>query len=118
MHRVVNEYNAFKLNEYQGTFEVVSGNVDSDNKFWMDWAIASEYNSEVGGSIPVKKDDGSYRNIPVKVVLGDRQKAIANLRWLLGQLGGYDPEEPSKPSAQEPSAQEPSAQEPLDNVPF
>jgi hypothetical protein len=109
MHRIVNQYNAFKLNEYQGIFEVVSGNVN-DDKFWMDWAIASEYDSEAGGSIPAKKDNGSYRNVPVKVVLGNREDAIANLKWLLAQLEQKsDPGEPSIPEPEPP---------PNDDVPF
>lgn len=104
MHRVVNQYNAFKLNDYQGTYEIVSGN-DNEGKFWMDWTIASEYDSDVGHGVPVKKEDGSYRNVPVKVILGNRQEAIANLRWLLGQLEGHD-------------VGEPPAKEPSDDVPF
>jgi hypothetical protein len=94
MHRVVDQYNAFTLNEYQGTFEVVSGNVDNDDKFWMDWAIASKYDSSAGHSVPVQKDDGSHRNVPIKVVLGNKEEAIANLRWLLGELEGHDLEKP------------------------
>lgn len=109
MHKIVSQYNAFKLNEYNGIFEIVSGNVDNNDKFWMDWAIASEYSSEAGGSIPVKKDNDSYRNIPVKVVLGDRQEAIANLRWLLDKLEGHNPEEPESPGSEPP---------PNDDVPF
>jgi hypothetical protein len=109
MHRVVNQYNAFKLNEYRGTFEVVSGN-ENEGKFWMDWAIASEYDSEAGGGIPAKKDDGSYRNVPVKVVLGDRDEAIENLKWLLAQL-----EQKSDPGEPAPPESEPS---PNDDVPF
>jgi accessory colonization factor AcfC len=105
MHRKVNDYNAFKLNEYQGTFEIVSGN-DNDGKFWMNWAIASEYDSDAGHSVPVKKDNGSYRNVPVKVVLGNREQAVENLKWLLGQLEGHDLDEPLP----EPS--------PNDDVPF
>jgi hypothetical protein len=112
MHKVVNQYNAFKLNEYNGTFEIVSGN-DSDGKFWMDWAIASEYDSGVGHSVPAKKDDGSYRNTPVKVVLGSREQAIENLKWLLGQLEGHDSGEPLPEPG--PGSGEPP---PNDDVPF
>jgi accessory colonization factor AcfC len=85
----------------------VSGN-ENEGKFWMDWAIASEYDSDVGHGVPVKKDDGSYRNLPIKVVLGNREDAIANLKWLLAQLEGTQ-EEPAPPGP-----------EPLpdDDVPF
>lgn len=112
MHKVVDQYNAFKLNEYNGTFEIVSGN-DSEGKFWMNWAIASEYDSEAGGSIPAKKDNGSYRNVPIKVILGNREKAVENLKWLLGQLEGHNPEESSMDESQEKVHQEPD-----NDVPF
>jgi hypothetical protein len=46
MHRKVNQYNAIKLNCYNDTFEIVSGNESEDGKFWMAWAIASEYDSK------------------------------------------------------------------------
>lgn len=88
-HKVINEHNAIKLNCYNSTYEIVSGNVSDDDKFWMNWTIASEYDSEAGHSVPVKKDDGKYRNTPVKVVLGDKNQAIENLRWLLGELEGH-----------------------------
>jgi accessory colonization factor AcfC len=113
MHKVVNQYNAFKLNEYNGTFEIVSGDVDNNGKFWMNWTIASEYDSDVGHSVPVKKDDDSYRNVPIKVVLGDRQEAIENLKWLLGKLEGHDSKEPESPGPG------PGPEPPLsDDVPF
>lgn len=95
MHRKVSEYNAFKLNEYQGTYEIVSGN-DNDGKFYMAWGIASEYSPDVNSGVPVKKDDGKYRNVPIKVILGNREEAIENLKWLLDQLQGHDPGEPPK----------------------
>lgn len=88
MHKVVNPNNAFKLNKYNDTYELVGGNESDDGKFWMDWAIASEFDSEVGHSIPVIKGDGKYRNVPIKVILGDKEQAIENLRWLLGELEG------------------------------
>ena len=71
MYREVNPNNAFQLNCYNGTYEVVNGNVN-DGKFWMDWTIASEYDSDAGHSVPVKKDDGRYRNTPVKVIPGNK----------------------------------------------
>ena len=112
MHRVVNQYNAFELNEYNGKYEIVNGNVDDKGKFWIDWNIASEYNSEIGGSVPVKKDDGSYRNTPAKVLLGDKDQAIENLKWLLAQLVGS--------SMQEPDSGQPDSEEPPlgDDAPF
>lgn len=97
MHRVINQLNAFKLNEYQGTYEVVSGN-DNDGTFYMAWAIASEYDSGTNSSKPFKKEDGKYRNVPIKVVLGDKEEAIENLKWLLKQLEGESPSpEPGSP---------------------
>jgi hypothetical protein len=91
MHKVVNPNNAFKLNEYNDTQELVGGNVSEDGKFWMDWAIASEYDSSAGHSVPVKKDDGKYRNVPIKVILGDsKEQAIENVKWLLGELEGHE----------------------------
>jgi accessory colonization factor AcfC len=109
MYKVVDQYNAFKLNEYNGTFEIVSGN-DNEGKFWMDWAIASEYDSSVGHGVPVKKDDGSYRNVPIKVILGNKEEAVENLKWLLSQLEGHNPDEPPEPSGSKPL--------PNDDVPF
>jgi len=85
MHIKVNEYNAIELNEYNGIFELVAG-VEKDDKFFKNWNIASTYDSEVGGSVPSKKEDGRYRNVPAKVILGDREQAIKNLRLLLEQL--------------------------------
>jgi hypothetical protein len=102
MHKVVNANNALKLNEYQGTYEIVGGNVSDDGKFWMNWTIASEYDSVAGYSVPVKKDDGKYRNTPVKVILGDKAQAIENLRWLLGQLEGYEVVPPAEPESYAP----------------
>jgi putative FmdB family regulatory protein len=91
MHKIVNKNNALKLNEYNDTQELVSGNVSEDGKFWMDWAIASEYNSSEGHSVPVKKDDGKYRNVPIKIILGDsKEQAIENVKWLLGELEDHD----------------------------
>jgi hypothetical protein len=91
-HRVVNEYNAMKLNCYNGTYEIVSGNA-KDDKFYPEWAIVSRYDSDMGHGMPAKKDDGSYRVLPVKVVLGARAKAIENLEWLLGQLKEPTPDD-------------------------
>jgi hypothetical protein len=102
MHKIVNKNNAFKLNEYQGTYEIVSGNVSDDGKFWMNWTIASEYDSEAGHSVPVKRDDGKYRNTPVKVILGDKNQAIENLRWLLGELEGREVALPAEPEGDAP----------------
>lgn len=113
MHKVVNANNAFRLNEYNGTYEIVSGNVSDDGKFWMDWTIASEYDSEAGHSVPVKKDNGEYRNTPVKVILGDRDQAIENLRWLLGELEGHETG-PIAPPVPPPG----DAPLPDDDVPF
>ncbi|MBE9509345.1 MAG: hypothetical protein IMY71_00580 [Bacteroidetes bacterium] len=90
MHKVVDQYNAFKLNEYQGSFEVVGGNEGKDGKFYTTWVIVSEYDSIAGGGVPATKKDGSYRNIPIKIVLGSREEAIANLKWLLGQLEEHE----------------------------
>jgi len=86
MHKVVNQYNAFKLNKYRETFEIVSGSVGEDDKFYMDWVIASEYDPNAGGGVPVTKDDGSYRNQPVKIIIGELGPAIENVEWLLDEL--------------------------------
>lgn len=91
MHRVVNAHNAFKLSEYQGTYELVGGN-DNDGFFYMNWSIASTYDSEAGHSVPVTKDNGGYMNVPIKVVLGNKEQAIENLKWLLGKVEGHNPE--------------------------
>jgi hypothetical protein len=90
MHKKVDKYNAFRLNEYNGIFEIVSGNEGEDGKFYTNWVIASKYDSDVGGGVPVKKDTGTYRNLPVKVVLGDRATTIDSLGWLLNQIEEYD----------------------------
>lgn len=101
MHKVVDQYNALKLNKYQEIYEIVTGNVDENGKFWMNWAIASEYDSSVGHGVPVKKDDDSYRNLPIKIVLGDKEQAIENLKWLLSELTGTDsPEGLSEPASE------------------
>ena len=84
-HKVVNQYNAFRLNEYNDVFEIVSGN-DNEGVFYPTWVIVSEYSKDEGGGVPVKKDNGKYRNMPVKVILGNREEAIENLKWLLKQL--------------------------------
>lgn len=110
MHKKVDQYNAMKLSEYQGTFEVVSGNEGEDGKFYMEWAIRSEYDSSVGSGVPVTKDDGSYRVMPIKVVLGNREEAIENLKWLLGQL--------EQPEAAQPSSEPDTNKVPSDDVPF
>ena len=83
--REIDKYNAFKPNEYNGVFEIVSGQVNN-GIFYSAWTIASKF--EDGKSVPVKRDNGLYRNIPVKIVLGERQKAIENVKWLLSQLEG------------------------------
>ena len=85
-HRKVDTYNAMKLNEYNDTFEIISGNESDDGTFYPTWAIVSEYSEEAGGGIPKKKDNGKFMVLPVKVVLGEREQAIANLNWLLTQL--------------------------------
>ena len=85
-HRKVDTYNAMKLNEYNGTFEIISGNESDDGTFYPTWAIVSEYSEEAGGGVPKKKDSGKFMVLPVKVVLGERKQAIANLNWLLTQL--------------------------------
>ena len=117
MHKVVDTNNAFKLNEYQGTYEVVSGNVGDNGKFWMDWTIASEYDSEAGHSVPVKRDDGRYRNIPIKIILGDRKQAMENLRWLLGELEGHEVGPPVLPAGTGGSVPI-DGNMPSDDVPF
>ena len=85
-HKKVNEYNAMKLGEYNGTYEIISGNEADGGTFYPTWAIVSEYSEEVGSGIPKKKADGKFMVLPVKVVLGNREEAIANLNWLLTQL--------------------------------
>jgi len=85
MHKKVNEYNAMQLNEYNEILELVAGN-EKDGKFYMKWSIASRYDEEAGGGVPVMKDDGKYMNIPVKVVLGNKEEALENLRWLISQV--------------------------------
>ena len=85
-HRKVDTYNAMKLNEYNGTFEIISGNESDDGIFYPTWAIVSEYSEEAGSGIPKKKAGGKFMVLPVKVVLGSREEAIANLNWLLTRL--------------------------------
>ena len=85
-HRKVNDWNAMKLGEYNGTYEIISGNEAEDGTFYPTWAIVSEYSAEVGSGIPKKKADGKFMVLPVKVVLGERKEAIANLNWLLTRL--------------------------------
>ena len=93
MHKKVKEYDAFKLTEYNGKYELVAGN-DNEGTFYIKWFIVSEYDSDAGGGVPVKKGDGKYRFSPAKVVLGDRENAIENLKWLLGELQGHDSAKP------------------------
>ena len=97
MHRKVNKYNAFELNEYNGTYEIVSGNESDDGKFYIDWVIASKYDEGAGGGVPVQKADGKYMSTPVKVVLGNREEAVKHLKWLLNELLGPDGESPPTP---------------------
>lgn len=85
MFKKVDEYNAFKLNEYNDIFEIVGGSTD-EGKFYMTWTIITEYDKENNTSVPAKKEDGKYRYLPNKIVLGTRTEAIDNLRWLLSQL--------------------------------
>ena len=75
-----------KLNEYNGTYEIVSGNEAKGGTFYPTWAIVSEYSEEVGSGVPKKKADGKFMVSPVKVVLGSYEEAKANLKWLLEQL--------------------------------
>ena len=103
----VDEYNAFKLNEYNDIFEIVGGSSDGD-KFYMTWTIVTEYDKENNASVPAKKEDGKYRYLPNKIILGTRTEAIDNLRWLLSQLDG-DINETGEPSATDTSK---------DDVPF
>lgn len=113
MHTKVDQYNAFKLNEYRGTYEIVGGN-DSNGTFYPAWTIASIYDANINSSVPVKKDDGKYRNVPIKIVLGAKEHAIQNLKWLLKQLTETDNPEESPESLPDESS------EPLpeDDVPF
>lgn len=113
MHAVVDEYNAFKLNEYRGTYEIVGGN-DSNGTFYPAWTIASIYDANINSSVPVKKDDGKYRNVPVKIILGTKEQAIQNLKWLLKQLTGTDSSDESSESLPDES----SESLPEDDVPF
>ena len=85
-HKKVNAYNAMKLGEYNGTYEIISGNEAEGGTFYPTWAIVSEYSEEVGSGVPKKKADGKFMVLPVKIVLGNREEAIANLNWLLTQL--------------------------------
>ena len=85
-HKKVNEWNAMKLGEYNGTYEIISGNEAEGGTFYPTWAIVSEYSEEVGSGIPKKKADGKFMVLPVKVVLGNYEEAKANLKWLLEQL--------------------------------
>ena len=85
-HKKVDTYNAMKLGEYRGTYEIVSGNEAEGGTFYPTWAIVSEYSEEVGGGIPKKKADGKFMVMPVKVILGNYEEAKVNLKWLLIQL--------------------------------
>ena len=85
-YKKVNKWNALKLGEYNGIFEIISGNESDDGTFYPVWAIVSEYSEKAGGRVPRKKDNGKFMVLPVKIVLGGRKQAIANLNWLLTQL--------------------------------
>jgi hypothetical protein len=87
MHKVTSNGRAVDLNEYNGTYELVAGNV-SDDKFYIEWCIGSEYDQEKNVPVPRKRENGKWMCMPVKVVLGDKTHAVEVLQQFIDHLVG------------------------------
>lgn len=71
------------LNEYGGMYSIVSAKKGSDGNVNMQWCHASGKDKK-----PVEKA------MPLKIMLGDKNQAIAVLTSMLKELGADIPHEP------------------------
>jgi hypothetical protein len=66
------------LDEYNGTFSLVSVNKGKDGKVYMKWG----YPQKFGEKVPIDK------SLPWKVTLGNQEQALKTLRYFVALLGG------------------------------
>ena len=69
------------LNDYNGSFSLVSARKKED-KIYMEWVYPQKRD---GSRQPMEK------SLPWKITLGDKEAAIAALRFFLKELGATDP---------------------------
>jgi len=82
----VNDYDAVAIDIYKEKISIVGGQVAKNDAIYTKWAIASQYDRDAGGPVPMTKKDGSYQAMPVKVMLGNAQQALDNLDKLREQI--------------------------------
>jgi hypothetical protein len=77
----INEWDCIELNEYKGNYEITLGYAKKDGSFGVKFC-----KREFG--------KGNEKNVPVKIPLGDKEKAISVLRSLLEELESTDDDVP------------------------
>ena len=73
------DYDGVRLSEYNGKFSIEALKASKDDKFYPIWA---KYRNG--------KDSYQEKDWPVKVVLGDEEKAKTTLLKMLAELGEAD----------------------------
>jgi len=82
----VNDYDAVAIDIYKDKISIVGGQVAKNDAIYTKWAIASQYDRDAGGPVPMTKKNGSYQAMPVKVMLGNTEQALDNLDKLRAQI--------------------------------
>jgi hypothetical protein len=74
----VDKYVSVQLENYNGTYSVKEGWINSEGK-WSPNFCKRRF-----------KKDGEEKTAPISVRLGDKETALAVLRELAGEIGGED----------------------------
>jgi len=69
------------IDEYRGNFSLIAARQKED-KVYKDWVYISEWDENSRGFVP------SEKKRPMGVYLGDRETAVAALRFFLKNLSG------------------------------
>ena len=73
------EKDFIELNEYNGVFSLIACREDQAGKVWQEW-----------GKKKFGKTGYSEKDLPIKVVLGNRSQAVTTLEMLLNALDKQD----------------------------
>ena len=76
------DYDGVRLSEYNGKYSIEALKASKDGKFYSIWA---KYRNG--------KDSYQEKNWPVKVILGDREKAKTTLLKMIAEIGESDVQE-------------------------
>ena len=79
MEHKTTDFDGVRLSEYQGKYSIEALKAGKEDKFYSVWARYQK-----------GKDELQEKSWPVKVTLGDREKAKTTLLLMLAELGEAD----------------------------